>query len=218
VLLSELLQQFSLATAAPLTDDFVIRGVRPLGLAKAGDLSFLNNPKYRAQVATTDASAVLVKEALPDCAAIQILCNDPYVSLAMVLAALYPEASAESGIHPSAVVDPSAVVNPTAAIGPLCVICAGASVGAGVELVSSVNIGPGAQVGDGSKLFPGVVLYAGVTVGRGVRIHANTVIGSDGFGYAQHQGRCSRLRRALRLRQRLRLRKSRKGDQWPLWD
>jgi UDP-3-O-[3-hydroxymyristoyl] glucosamine N-acyltransferase len=33
-------------------------------------------------------------------------------------------------------------------------------------------------------LFPNVVVYECVTIGNRVRIHGNTVIGSDGFGYA----------------------------------
>jgi UDP-3-O-[3-hydroxymyristoyl] glucosamine N-acyltransferase len=37
-------------------------------------------------------------------------------------------------------------------------------------------------------LFPNVVVYPRAEIGRRVRIHANTVIGSDGFGYVQDGG------------------------------
>lgn len=187
--ISELLKQFSLTTVAPLTDDFEIRGVSTLALASEGELSFLSNPKYREQVTTTKASAVLVKEALDDCPCVQILCKDPYIMLAHVLQALYPEPKAASGIHPSAFVHESARVADSASVGPNCTVDEDAELGEGVELVAGVTVGKGARIGNGTKLFPGVVLYPGVTIGSGVRIHANCVIGSDGFGYAQEGGR-----------------------------
>lgn len=187
--LSELLEQFQLTTAAPLTDDFAIRGVRPLALAGPAELSFLSNPKYRAQAIESKAGAILLEQPLPECGAVQILCKKPYVVLAKVLAALFPEPVPPPGIDPSAVVSPEAEIDPSATIGPACVVAAGARVGAGSVLVASVNLGPGSSVGARCKLFPGVVLYAGVTLGNDVRVHANAVIGSDGFGYAQEGGR-----------------------------
>ncbi len=187
--LSELLEQFQLATATPLAEDFEIRGVRPLALAGPAELSFLSNPKYRAQAVASQAGAILLEQPLPECGAVQILCKQPYVVLAKVLAALFPEPVPCPGIDPSAVVAASAQVDPSATVGPHCVVAAGAHIGAGTELVAAVTVGAGATVGAHCKLFPGVVLYAGVTLGQGVRVHANSVIGSDGFGYAQEGGR-----------------------------
>jgi len=43
--------------------DTTIRGVATLAGAESGDLGFLANPRYRAQLATTRASAVIVAAA-----------------------------------------------------------------------------------------------------------------------------------------------------------
>lgn len=188
MLLSQLLSHFELQTAAPLSEDFEIKGVRPLTVAGKGELSFLSNPKYRNQVATSRASAILVREVIADTSAIQILCKDPYVSLARVLTLLYPEVKPKRGVHPSSVVDPSALIHASAFVGPQCVVGSGSVIGEGAELVARVTLSAGCKVGSNCKLFPGVVLYPGVSLGEKVRIHANTVVGSDGFGYAQDQG------------------------------
>ena len=45
------------------------------------------------------------------------------------------------------------------------------------------------SLGEGCVLFPGVVLYRGTRLGARVRVHANSVLGSDGYGYATVAGR-----------------------------
>jgi UDP-3-O-[3-hydroxymyristoyl] glucosamine N-acyltransferase len=45
------------------------------------------------------------------------------------------------------------------------------------------------MIGDDSILYPNVVVREGCTLGARVIVHSGTVIGADGFGYVQHQGR-----------------------------
>src|SRR5262249_43434999 len=56
-----------------------------------------------------------------------------------------------------------------------------------------VFVGDGASIGDDSVLHANVSVYDGCTVGRRVIIHAGTAVGSDGFGYVQHEGRHHKL-------------------------
>lgn len=186
--LSALLERFGLSTHGDLKADVELTGVRPLDQAGPGELSFLSNPKYKQQVRTTGAAAVLIKEPLEGCEAVQILCKDPYVTLAHVLQALYPEPVRPGGVHPLAYIHPEADVSPEAWIGPHCTVEADASIGPGTELVASVYIGEGVVIGEDGKIFPNVTLYDRVTVGDRVRIHAGSSIGSDGYGYAQDRG------------------------------
>jgi len=44
-------------------------------------------------------------------------------------------------------------------------------------------------VGDDCLLYPNVTIRERCTIGQRVIIHSGTVIGSDGFGYVQHEGR-----------------------------
>jgi len=171
-----------------------IRGIAALATARAGDLSFLGNPKYKGEVATTGASLVLVPadfEGKPRAGQLFLLVDNPSVALARVCAriehALQPPAA--PGVHPSAVVAADAQIAASAEIGPLCVVEPGARIGERACLQAAVFVGRGAVVGDDCRLMPGVRLYAGCQLGRRVRVHANAVLGSDGFGYEFVGGR-----------------------------
>jgi UDP-3-O-[3-hydroxymyristoyl] glucosamine N-acyltransferase len=171
-----------------------IRGIAALSAARPGDLSFLGNPKYKAEVARTQASVVLVP---PDYAADPganqrfLVVDVPSVALARLCArieqALRPPPA--PGVHASAVVAPGARIAASASVGPLCVIEDGAEIGARALLQASVFVGRNAVVGDDCQLMPGVRLYAGTQLGRRVRLHANVVVGADGFGYELVDGR-----------------------------
>jgi UDP-3-O-[3-hydroxymyristoyl] glucosamine N-acyltransferase len=171
-----------------------IRGISALGPAGAGDLSFLGNPKYKAEVGRTQASVVLVP---PDYAGdpkpdqLFLVVDEPSVALARLCARIEQAAQPppSPGVHASAVVAASARVAATASIGPLCVVEEGARIGERVQLQAAVYVGRDAVIGDDSQLMPGVRLYAGCQLGRRVRVHANVVIGSDGFGYEFLDGR-----------------------------
>jgi UDP-3-O-[3-hydroxymyristoyl] glucosamine N-acyltransferase len=160
----------------------------PAGLAEAGprEVSFLANPRYAQQLATTRAAAVLVGRdvARPREDLTLLRCDDPNRAFTAVIQAFAPpEERPAPGIHPSAVVHPEAVVDPSAAVGPLCTLARGARVGPGAVLVASVTLGEQAAVGAGTVLHPGVVLYARVSVGARCVVHAGSVLGSDGFGF-----------------------------------
>ena len=138
-------------------------------------ISFLANPKYRAQLATTQAGCVIVGPAARDEAAARgaaIVTPDPYAYYARLSQwwARTMRPQAPGGIHPSAVVDASAQVAADAVIGPLCVIGAGVRIGAGTRLSAHVTV------------------YDGCSIGERCIVHAGVVIGADGFGFAPVKG------------------------------
>ena len=172
----------------PVTD------IASLAAARPGDLSFLGNAKYRAQVATSAASVLLLPldyagEPGPDQVFLHV--ENPSAALARVCArieqALWPKP--DPGIHPSAVVAPGAEVDPTAHVGPLCVVEAGARIGAGTVLQASVFVGRDARIGAGCFVMPGCVIATTYTLGDRVRLQPGVVVGADGFGYEFVQGR-----------------------------
>jgi len=171
-----------------------VTGISALGAARAGDLSFLGNAKYKPEVAATEASVVLLPmdyAGEPKPGQLFLLVDNPSAALARLCTriehSLWP--APRPGIHPSAVVSPEAAVAASASVGPLCVIEAGARVGEDACLEASVFVGRDVVLGDGCRLMPGVRIYAGTVVGRRVRIHANAVLGADGFGYEFVNGR-----------------------------
>lgn len=166
----------------------VVEGIAALSRAEISDLSFLGNPKYKAEVATSRAAVILVPEAFegdPGEDQCFLLVENPSAALALICArierALWPRPAA--GIHPSAVVDSSAEISESATIGPLCVVEAGSKVGDNTHLQAQVFVGRDSRVGTDCWIAPQVYLATGCSVANRVRIHAGTVIGSDGFGY-----------------------------------
>jgi UDP-3-O-[3-hydroxymyristoyl] glucosamine N-acyltransferase len=180
--------------AARGTTTATIRSIAALGTARPGDLSFLGNPKYKAEVAGTEASLVLVPpdyvgDPQPD--QLFLVVDQPSVALARVCARieLVLRPPPPPGVHAAAVIAPGALIAATAAIGPLCVVEAGARVGERACLQAAVFVGRDAVIGDDCQLMPGVRLYPGCQLGQRVRLHANVVVGSDGFGYELVDGR-----------------------------
>lgn len=175
-------------TNRPVTD------VASLSEARAGDLSFLGNAKYKGRVARCAATAVLLPvdyPGEPQSGQVFIFVDNPSVALARVCArieqALWPKPA--PGIHASAVVSPSAKVDASAHIGPLCVIETGVQIGAGTVLQASVFVGRDALIGEGCFVMPGCMIAAACSLGNRVRLQPGVVIGSDGFGYEFVQGR-----------------------------
>jgi UDP-3-O-[3-hydroxymyristoyl] glucosamine N-acyltransferase len=168
--------------------------IASLATARAGDLSFLGNAKYRAQVAASQASVLLLPpdyagEPRPD--QVFLYVANPSVALAQVCArieqTLWPKPP--PGIHPSAVVAPSAQIDATAHIGPLCVIEEGVRIGAGSVLQASIFVGREAGIGEGCWVMPGCTIAATCSLGNRVRLQPGVVVGADGFGYEFIQGR-----------------------------
>lgn len=170
--------------------DCLIDGVDTLPLAKAGKISFLSNRKYRRYLQATGASAVILRaEDLSHCRTNALIVDDPYLSYAEVAAALYPPPAAVAGIHPSAVVDPSARVADSAHVGAHAVIEADAVIGEAVDVGPNCVIGRAVTIGTGTRLVASVTICEDAVIGRRCLLHPGAVIGSDGFGLAEDQGR-----------------------------
>ncbi|QYK06416.1 UDP-3-O-(3-hydroxymyristoyl)glucosamine N-acyltransferase [Shewanella zhangzhouensis] len=167
----------------------LISSVATLEDAGAGQISFLANSKYRAQLEGTKASAVLLAPKDADTyEGNALILKDPYVGFARVAQLLDTTPNAAEGIHASAVIDPSARLGEGVSIG------ANAVIGANVILGDKVQIGPGTVVGQdsiigsGTRLWANVTVYHDVHLGMDCIVHSGAVIGSDGFGYANERG------------------------------
>jgi UDP-3-O-[3-hydroxymyristoyl] glucosamine N-acyltransferase len=79
-------------------------------------------------------------------------------------------------------------IDPTAHVGPLAVIGDRSRIEAGAVVSALAVVGMDCRLGERSVLHPHAVLYDRTEVGRECVIHAGVVVGSDGFGYATHDG------------------------------
>lgn len=175
----------------PLRGDGAVHIIGVATLADAGpdQISFLANPAYRGQLASTHAAAVVIAAADGEHASGSTLISaNPYADFARIAALFDVPRRVVAGIHPSAVVDPTARISDQAHVGPLCVV------GAGCEIAAGANIGPGCVIGDDCSVGKDAVLVARVTLvtrvrlGARVLIHPGAVLGADGFGLAFDQG------------------------------
>lgn len=160
-----------------------ISRVATLASAGAGDIAFLANRKYRSQLQTTQASAVILAPDAADAfAGPRIVTPNPYAYYARVASLLNPLQVGFSGIHPSAVVD--SPVPASAAIAAKVVVGRNVVLGERVVLHPGVVIGDDVRIGDDSIIYPNVTIYHGCKLGQRVIVHSGTVIGGDGFGFA----------------------------------
>jgi UDP-3-O-[3-hydroxymyristoyl] glucosamine N-acyltransferase len=169
--------------------ELMIETVAPLASANERQLSFLSNPKYAAQLATTRAAAVLVANDVEGDDARFIRVADPYFAFASVLTRWFAERPAPRGISPQAAIAATATLGNNVAVGPFTAIGERVTIGDDVTIYANVTIEPDSAIGDGTVIFPQVSIYHGSIVGRRCTIHSGVVIGSDGYGFALHEGR-----------------------------
>jgi UDP-3-O-[3-hydroxymyristoyl] glucosamine N-acyltransferase len=174
-----------------------ISDVAPLDRAGPGDLTFLDNPKYVDELATTRAGACLIVERfvkdVPDrVAALRV--REPYRAFVAVACKLFPTAqrptslfgaegiAAGATVHSKARLEQGVTVDPGVVIGP------GAEIGSGSVIAANAVIGPGVRIGRNCSIGAGAsILHA--LIGDRVIIHPGCRIGQDGFGYLPDRGR-----------------------------
>lgn len=162
-----------------------ITGLATLQNAKSGELSFLSNPSYAAQLKESQASAILIDEKfLESCPGNKLVTAQPYVAFAMATQLFDDSTKAVVGIHDSACVDVTAVLGKNVSIAANAVVSAGVTLGDNVIIGAGCFVGEGTSLGDGCNLHNNVTLYHRVVLGKNVAIHSGSVIGGDGFGFA----------------------------------
>jgi UDP-3-O-[3-hydroxymyristoyl] glucosamine N-acyltransferase len=161
-----------------------LRGVGGLDQAGPGDLSFLANPRYAPQLATTRASAVIVKTgqetSLP-----RLVAENPYLAFARSVGLLLPPRSPAPGVDASARVHPSAVLGAGVHVGALAVVGARARIGARSVLHPHVVVYDDAVIGEDCLLHAGVQVRERCRLGDRVVVQNGAVIGADGFGFVR---------------------------------
>ena len=154
-----------------------------------GSLAFLSNPAYTNYIYSTNASIVLVNKALhlerpvlKSCTLIRV--DNAYESFAKLLQIYSESKHAKAGIEQPSYIASSANLGKDCYIGAFAYIGENVKIGNNVKIYPQVYIGDNTEIGDNSTLFSGVKVYHECKIGKNCTVHANTVIGSDGFGFA----------------------------------
>ena len=157
----------------------------PISQAGVGDLSFIAQKKFAKSLLASEATAVICPEAwVGEFSGAVLFSDDPYADFARATR-LFDNRPASTGhIDSSAVIAKTVQLGANVTVDAGAVIADGASIGDNAWVGPNVWVGDRASVGSGTQLRAGVAIYHDVVIGADCLIHANTVIGSDGFGFA----------------------------------
>lgn len=170
--------------------DLYIDSIASLEKAKLNQLSFITNPKYRDKLSLTQAGCLLINENDVDfCTSSNvIIVPDPYIAYAKIAQLLDETPKAAQGIAESAVIASSVTLGKNVAIGANAVIEENVVLGDNVVIGAGCFIGKNVSIGACTQLWANVTIYHDVQIGNHCLIQSSTVIGGDGFGYANEKG------------------------------
>lgn len=169
--------------------DVLVTKPAKIEAGEPGAISFLGNMKYEAYVYTCASSVILVHkdfEPKQSLDATLIKVDDVYASLSVLMQHFSDamEAAQEKQISKQAYVHETATIGEGAKIDAFAYVEKGAVIGKNATIYPHVYVGADVILGNNVTLHSGVKIYRACRLGDDVTIHANTVIGSDGFGFA----------------------------------
>jgi UDP-3-O-[3-hydroxymyristoyl] glucosamine N-acyltransferase len=161
------------------------------GYEEAGpnDLTFITGDRMLKTSRPTAAGALLAHRLLGEIAIPHIVVANPTLAFAQIAQAFFCPVSSPRGIAAAVVRGIDTQIGSDVSIWPGVTLGDRVRIGARVTLYPGVFIGDDTTIGDDTLLYPNVVVREGCAIGARVIIHSGTVIGSDGFGYVQDQGR-----------------------------
>ncbi len=165
-----------------------ITGIAGIEEAKAGDLTFLANPKYKGFLEKTSASCAIVGKEIKRAKVPLIRHPNPYFAFSKAMQ-LFFETKKEypKTIHPTAVLGKKVKLGEKIHLAPYVVIEDNVELGDKVTVLARSFIGEGSVVGENCLIYPHVTIREDTQIGKNVIIHSGAVIGSDGFGYAKEK-------------------------------
>lgn len=182
------LSKIAAATSARLHgEDLEVTAIAGIEQAKAGELTFVSNPKYIAAARNTKAAAVIVADDFPTLDRPTLRTRDPYLTFARALELFYRPPQYAPGIHPTAVIHGTAKIGRNASIGPYVVVDSDVEIGDDSVLLSHVVIYRGAKIGKNFFAHAHAVVREFCRLGNDVILQNGAVVGADGFGFAKDE-------------------------------
>jgi len=163
----------------------------PLRDSSPGCVTLIDAPARAALAVRSGAVAIVTSEPLDSIACTQIVAKDIHAVFTHIVGRFRPrdDAAKFSSIHSSAQIDPTATIGSGTRIDAGVVVGAGVAIGNNCHLMPGVVVMEQTSIGNDCRLFPNVVIYEHSRIDNQVKIHAGSVIGADGFGYRQVEGR-----------------------------
>ncbi|MGJ0637962.1 UDP-3-O-(3-hydroxymyristoyl)glucosamine N-acyltransferase [Xenorhabdus bovienii] len=169
--------------------DIVITSIAPMYSANSEQITFLSDSRYTDKLAECQAAAVVLRESdLNHCKVAALVVDNPYLAYARMAQIMDTTPQPAQDIHPSAVIFSEVQLGKNVAVGANAVVESGVVLGDNVIVGAGCFIGKNTRIGAGTRLWANVSVYHNVEIGEQCLIQSGTVIGSDGFGYANDRG------------------------------
>ena len=141
-------------------DDFPVLGINEIHVVTAGDIVFVDHPKYYDKALNSNATVVLINKKVdcPEGKAL-LISDDPFRDFNVLTSHFKPFVRSSVSIDPSA------------------------KIGDDTHIQPNVYIGPNVQIGKNCLIHANVTIVSDAIVGDNVVIGSGTVLGGDAFYY-----------------------------------
>jgi len=142
------------------SDDFPVLGMNEIHVVEAGDIVFVDHPKYYDKALQSAATIILINKEVdcPDGKAL-LISDDPFRDFNTLTKHFRPFQFSNVAISPSA------------------------KIGEGTQIQPNCFIGHHVTIGTNCLIHPNVIIYDNTVIGNNVIIHAGTILGADAFYY-----------------------------------
>ncbi len=150
-------------------ENFPVFGSNEIHRVKAGEIVFVNHPKYYDKALQSDATIILIdKEVECPAGKALLISDDPFRDFNTINTHFTKISNFTEELHDI-------------------------EVGEGTKIHSSAVIGNHVRIGKNCHIFPNVVIGDRTVIGDNVIIQSNTVLGGDAFYYRKIDGNFDRL-------------------------
>jgi len=157
-------------------NDFPIYGMNEIHVVEAGDIVFVDHPKYYDKALDSAATIILINKKVdcPEGKAL-LISDDPFRDFNKLTEHFKPFQSSSKAISDTA------------------------EIGEGTHIQPNVFIGNNVKIGRHCLIHPNVTIYDNCILGDHVIIHAGTVLGADAFYYKKRQDGFDKLKSGGRV-------------------
>ena len=163
-----------------------IKGVSNIEDAREGEITFVDNPRFKEKIYTTQASCIITSFDAKDVKCPIIKCKNPSLAITKIIEKMFPlDIQHPKGVGKNALIGKNVKLGKDIAIGANSVIEDGAAIGEGSIIYPLVYIGRDTVVGKNTLIYSNVTIREKAIIGDNVIVHSSSVIGSDGFGFVK---------------------------------
>ncbi len=166
-----------------------IIGVSGLDEQSENTIAYAENKRNLELLINSSVAAIIIKKDMATSGKPVIKADDPKFAISKVLELFSPYKPYKKEIYPNTYIEKSAKIGKNVTVLPFSNIMEGTEIGDNTIIYSQVFIGKNVKIGKNCIIKAGVKIDDETTIGDNVIIHHNSVVGGDGFGYVQKDGK-----------------------------